>query len=232
MSSRRMSNRGVLWEVVAPVARWPLYSPLRLGALVGVLLVALMLLGRVNGGGGAPLTAAVPSTSPAQPAAATGTPEPEQGSSTSTTPSSSTPEVPTEQVAPPPVTGKAAQSLTAPEAKDVGNRFMRAWVDKGKPADEWRKALRPLVAPSLADQYAGVTPEAVPARRVTGPVQVVSASEEGDVVELRAPTDAGPVRLGVSSDRAGRWVVVTVEPADEPAPSKASSSTAPAAATR
>lgn len=42
MSSNRIGTGGVLWEVVAPVVRWPLWSPVRFFATLAALFLALV----------------------------------------------------------------------------------------------------------------------------------------------------------------------------------------------
>lgn len=40
-SNPRLSNSSVLWEAIAPVARWPLYSPARFFGIIGAVVLAL-----------------------------------------------------------------------------------------------------------------------------------------------------------------------------------------------
>ena len=41
-------NSGVLWQVVAPVVRWPLWSPRRLALVVALVVGVCLLLAHLN----------------------------------------------------------------------------------------------------------------------------------------------------------------------------------------
>lgn len=45
----KSSSSGVVWQVVAPVVRWPLWSPARLGLVLAAIVAACLALSLVNG---------------------------------------------------------------------------------------------------------------------------------------------------------------------------------------
>src|SRR5262245_48234249 len=91
----------------------------------------------------------------------------------------------------------------------VANAFAAAWLDhRGVTSAHWLDRLKPHATQRLMDELTGVDPEGVPAARTTGPVTMVTRSEQ--LIEAAIPVDSGTLRLRlVATD--GRWFVDGVD---------------------
>lgn len=48
---RKTSSSSVVWQVVAPVVRWPLWSPARLAMVLAAVVAVCFVLSALHGGG-------------------------------------------------------------------------------------------------------------------------------------------------------------------------------------
>ncbi|MCL1871368.1 MAG: hypothetical protein FWF90_13275 [Promicromonosporaceae bacterium] len=191
-----------MWEVFGPIIRWPLYSPRRFLAVAAVALVAVFLIGSVNGHGG-------PGTGSASP-----TPPVSAGSWASGAPSSSSAN---------PVAGglaaasddlsvdPAAGDPTA-AAADAAAAFVAAWARPDRSQAAWAAGVRPLVTHALWTTGLSLTePSSTPAETVAGEPRQVAVTAHEDVFDV--PTTGAWVRVHlVPGPAAGAWLVSTVEP--------------------
>ncbi|GII22569.1 hypothetical protein [Planosporangium mesophilum] len=102
------------------------------------------------------------------------------------------------------VVGAAPSMPAPPAALSSAQAFARAWARPDLPAGAWLAGVRPYTHPSYFQLLDTVNPANVPARRITGPLVVVSSNT--DVVVVEVPTDAGTLRLTCVTV-SGQWLV-------------------------
>lgn len=103
--------------------------------------------------------------------------------------------------------------------KKFATDFMAAFVKPaaGVTAEKWRNRIASMLTDDAADSYADITPAAVAARRVTGPVTVEPLNgldtDDADIRTVTVGTDAGLYRLIVQlpSSSAGRPLVMEIQ---------------------
>lgn len=179
----RTTTKGILWEVVAPVARWPVRSPLRLCMVTAAIVLLLVAVAHLTGGD-ANTTSAV---SAERHTVATAT----SGSSTSSASSVAVP---------------SNQSLSTQARK-----FVVAWArPRLSQAAWWHGILAGRPAMTFAQALSQTDPSTIPATKVTGPARVLSTTPT--LVSVRVPTDAGDVMV-VLAPTGGRWLVTNLLPA-------------------
>lgn len=196
------SSRSILWEVAAPVVRWPMRSPVRLGGTLAALLVVLWIFSHVGGGQG---SASAASTSVSLSTSMASATSPVAASSTSVSPSgsASTP-------APGP-TAATGGPVSVSLAQTRMTAFMEAWVaTKGKTAAQWRKGMERYEDEALRAGMRYASPSRVPAHKLTGQVKT-SIVQGGQGATGLVPTDAGTMFVSAVSD-GSTWWVVDVEP--------------------
>lgn len=210
------SNKAVLWDVLAPVVRWPLRSRTR-AALVAVAVVAVVVMGTrlsATGSTDGSEAAATPSQTSSESSAAESSATPPE------TDSSSTSDEAEEE--------DGATPTTAPrKALDLGRMFGEAWGNtKGVTADQWRSRLIPLADPYLAQNLAAMYPGSP---STVKSVKSTTWDETGGVVTVE--TSSGSLDLELVTDHEGYLVsIITPGPAKKPtATAKASSSSSSAA---
>lgn len=195
-----------MWEVLAPIVRWPLYSPARfIGVVVGVLVVVFVV-GEINGDGtpAAPDVAASASASPVAPSA-------------STTPTRSPTAMPTAGVGETAVgtdelAANPADDDPSAAAVDAAAAFVAAWARPDLNADAWAAGVRPLVTADLwSDGLSNTDPASTPDVAVRGEPRQVTVSAEEAVIDV--PTTGAWVRVHLAATAAGGWLVSRVEPA-------------------
>lgn len=181
----RVTSRGILWEVLAPVIRWPLRSPTRLAAVVGGVLLVMVLSARLGAGGDpAPSPSPSPSVSASSSSATPSTPPPVT-SSPASTPGASTP---------PPA------AALPPAASSVAQSFLTAWARPEVAQPAWFAALKPLSTADLAAGLAQTDPRNVPALTLTGDLEPREVS----------PNLAAPTRAVLVADTTTGQIAVTV----------------------
>lgn len=200
-----VSSRGILWEVLAPIVRWPLQSPARFFTVLGVAVVVLFTGARLSGGTGSnEASTGQPSSTP------TGSSVTSSPSSSASEPSSSSPSS-TSSSSP----SASASSPTLPAAASkTASSFLTAWARPTVAQAAWLAAVKPLATPELAKGLAMTDPRNVPATKVTGALSPREVSPN-----LTAPTravfvgetDAGP--MGVTVVKSGAaWLVQSIAP--------------------
>ena len=199
-----MQGRSVLADVVRPAIAWPLRSWPRLVSVILGVVVALWLVGRIDGG-----------DKQGPPAAATSSTSPATATTSSTSPATAT----TSSTSPGTVTTSSTSPATGSDVNMPGDvqkaaqRFMDAWLktDGVKP-DQWRKGLDPYVTDDLKKGFASTDPGRVDAQRIAGPiVDDPTQGNTGSRYALIAPTDGGDMRLVVVREK-GKWLVSSIEP--------------------
>lgn len=199
--------------------RWPLWCWRNLVVTLVVLLVLLGAAGRVSasrapsgasGGGPGPQLArpAAAGDVPARTApAAVGVPttpvRPAPVRGTSSGPRSPGPTSP----------GPTAPAGPGQSVTRVAEAFAQAWSRSSLRPSPWLRGVRPWVTPTLARGLSETDPSRIPATRVIGEAQLVTASR--DTAEVVVPTDGGPITTTLTRVRS-RWLVARVAPAGQP----------------
>ncbi len=142
-----------------------------------------------------------------------GEPSPSGSATTGAGPSAyASPLAPATELPPPPNgddgPGTSTSAPPSPNARSTAEAFARAWARPNLRADAWLAGVQPLAAPGYARLLATVDPANIPARTVTGPTSVISATTAVNVFAV--PTDAGilQVTCGLHGDK---WLVTTVD---------------------
>lgn len=213
-----------MWQLIAPVVRWPLYSPTRLVSVVVAVLVVTFVAGEINGDDATP-SAEVPTATASAPATPGAAPPGE-------TAAAATPDDP-ELTASRPATagagdaaaegaGGATDALSddpaadnpSAAAADAAAAFVAAWARPDLDAEAWGRQVRPLVTVEMWDDgLADTDPARTPDTAVSGePVQVAINAEEGI---FDVPTTSGAwIRVTVARDGEGEpWLASRVETA-------------------
>lgn len=190
-----------MWEVLAPIVRWPLYSPARFIAVVVVALAGVFVVGEVN-------------DDPAPVAAATGfaSPTPARVDASPSPSTAATASMPADATATDELSVDPADDDPSAAAADAAAAFVAAWARPDLDAKAWAAGVRPLVTSELWSTGLKLTdPSSTPEVTVRGePRQVAMNAEEG---VLDVPTTGAWVRVHVVSDPAeGEWLVSRVEP--------------------
>lgn len=200
-----------MWDLLAPIIRWPLYSPARFITVVVVTLVGVFLIGELNDGQN-------------QPAAAADSSSPTAGQeevSTSTTPGASPSDTPVGAVSgDDDATPTDALSVDPAEddpsaaAADAAAAFVAAWARPDLAPEAWGAGVRPLATAELWSSGLSVTdPSRTPSVTVRGePRQAAMNAEEG---VFDVPTTGAWVRVHVvRTPGQTTWLVSSVEPVD------------------
>lgn len=195
----KTTTRGVLWDVLAPVLRWPLHSPARAGACLMALMIALCGLGAINNGDeeGAPQSQETSSTSTSTTSTSSTTSEPTTAprpSSPSTTPtptsstSTATPSAPRE-----PQLSAAQIKKGRPAVAKAARLADRLVAHRDKPRKSWWKRVKGDLSTSGRSQMLQRGPKGTPFTKVTGkPGQVVTEGDMGGrFTSVAVPTDRG-----------------------------------------
>lgn len=201
-----LSSKGILWEVLAPIVRWPLRSPARFYTVVGVALVVLFAGARLSDGGGSASATEVPSATPTQSESSTPTSTPASPTSTATATSSS--------AAP---SASATTTALPPAASTAATTFLKTWARPTLPQSQWLAAVKPLATPDLAKGLAVTDPRNIPANQVTGglsPREVSPNFTAPTRVVFVGETNAGAMAVTVVKGKAG-WLVQSIAPSDE-----------------
>lgn len=203
-----------MWDVLAPIIRWPLYSPARFMTVVVVTLVAVFLIGEVNDGQKqAAVAAGSPSPTVGQeeisPSTTIGTSPSDAGTTPAGTVSGDDDATATDELSDDP-----AEDDPAAAAADAAAAFVAAWARPDLAAEAWGAGVRPLATAELWSSGLSVTdPSRTPSVTVRGePRQVAMNAEEGvfDVPTTGAWVRVHVVRTPAQTD----WLVSSVEPVD------------------
>ncbi|WP_421743037.1 hypothetical protein [Cellulomonas sp.] len=192
-----------MWEAIAPIIRWPLYSPARFATVVVLALVGVFVIGETND-----------DASSAAPVAATASP---MSSTDDTSPSSSSTPTSTlanENSATDELSVDPAELDASARAADTAAAFVAAWARPDLDVQTWSAGVRPLATTELWSTGLSMTePSSTPDVTVRGePRQVAMNAEEG---VLDVPTTGSWVRVHVVADPDGStWLVSRVEPVD------------------
>jgi hypothetical protein len=195
------TTKGLLWEMVAPAARWPLRSPARLVAVIVAVLLVVWGFGRLAGGDeGGDLG----------PAGATGSSEPSITVSASPTPTAS-------------ATATATASPTADPvaaAVVVAARFVKAWARPDLTRARWLAGLNAVGLDEGLSQALTLTdPATIPARRATGSPKLLDAN--ATAAQVQVTTDGPTVLVILTRTKPGEvWLASNILPVKDPAVEK------------
>jgi len=192
-----------MWEALAPIVRWPLYSPGRFAAVVLVALVGVFVVGEFNHDSTPPSAAAGVTSS----ATTVESPRP-SGSSTSPSPAED------DAVATGELSLDPADSDISAAASDAAAAFVAAWARPDLDAQAWAAGVRPLATSDLWSSGLSMTdPSSTPAVTVRGEPRQMAMNDEEGVLDV--PTTGAWVRVHVvPSSAGGAWLVSRVEPVD------------------
>lgn len=189
-------------EVLAPIVRWPLYSPSRFIAVVVGALVAVFLVGEINDEDAAPTAVVLESASPQ---AITGSPSPATSPDEVSSPSRTTGETDDLSVDP------AAEDPSA-AAADAAAAFVAAWARSDLDPETWASNVRPLATSDLWITGLSMTePASTPEVTVRGEPRQIAINAEEAVFDV--PTTGDWVRIhAVPGPDGETWLVSSVEP--------------------
>lgn len=212
-----------MWELIAPILRWPLYSPRRLISIVVLVVAAVVVAGELNGDDTAP---AVADEAPVESASPNTDNTQSEADSTSTPSPSTQQEITWPDTSPTPqddaepgdeaghtdaLSGDPAADNPSLAAADAATAFVAAWARPDLERAAWEAGVRPLVTPELWAAGLGDTdPANTPEVTVAGePVQVAINAEEG---VFDVPTTGPWVRVHVALTDDSTWLAARVEP--------------------
>lgn len=191
------------------ILQWPLWSWRNLSVTVAALLILLYGMGRVIGP--AKIIPSAAHTPPVTAGQTLASPSPTESSTSASSPATAT--VPN----PAPSTKSTSAVLSIPGSQSVtrvATGFAQAWSSSGRSQQEWNRGIRPFVTPALAAGLAQTDPARVPATKVTGEAQLLTAS--ATVARVKVPTDGGSIVVTLTRTASGAWHVSDVAPADQP----------------
>lgn len=193
--TRTTTTRGVLWEVLAPVVRWPMYSPMRFGLVLVAVLTALLVVGELtsDGSGDPPAASASPGS-----ADTSSEPSTESGTGNTNEPS--------------PHASEPTHAGTERAVGTLARRFVAAYLESKDPRPAWLARLRGMATPELGRSLGTVDRANVAelGRRVVDvEVRGMSATAAAAVVK----TDVGELTVEIAHS-GQEWQVVRVVPTD------------------
>jgi len=197
-----------MWDMLAPIVRWPLYSPLRFVGVVVIALVAVFFAGEINDEEGASSAGVV---QPAPPQVADSSPSSEPSYET-TSSASATPGDATSVGATDDLSADPAADDPAAAAADVAAAFVAAWARPDLDPDTWASNVRPLATSDLWSTGLSMTdPASTPEVTVRGEPRQIAINAEEAVFDV--PTTGDWVRVhAVPGPDAATWLVSRVEP--------------------
>lgn len=193
-----------MWHVFAPIVRWPLRSPLRLGLIVVAFIAFVMVTGQLNAS-----DKATPDSAPTTPTTAASAP-----TSTTPTPAGSVPASAT--TAPVDTEGGSDADSVAddgPEtaAEDAAASFVAAWARPDLKAPAWLAGVTPHATPEFAAKLKTTNPANTPNVTVAGEPVEVAINAEAAVFDV--PTsDSKFYRVQVQVQPNGAWLATDIQP--------------------
>jgi hypothetical protein len=205
-----------MWELLAPIIRWPLYSPARFLTVVVVALVAVFVIGEVNDRQDLPVAATGSRLPTANQDETSAAPAATPGATPSDSAATPADTAPTHDDAPATdeLSVDPAQDDPSAAAADAAAAFVAAWARPDLSPKAWAAGVRPLATAELWSTGLKVTdPTRTPPVTVRGePRQVAMNAEEG---VFDVPTTGAWIRVHVTRTPAEEeWLVSSVEPAE------------------
>lgn len=188
-----------MWALLAPIMRWPLYSPRRLVAVVAGLITVVMIMGNCSGGDEPPADVGPTPTSTATATAPT-SPTPSSTASPATTKDEN------EEVGG--LTDEDATATHDQVSGEVAAGFITAWARPDLTADAWMQGLRPIITDRLASELEGADPATAPALSVVA--EPIPVDTSADTVTFDVQTTGGMVRVHMV-DVDGTWLTDRLE---------------------
>lgn len=201
--------------------RWLVWSPRRLGGVVGTLTVIVIVWTQIGGAG-----PSLPSDDTDSAYASddlpsgwqdwqvvTASPEAEAGSTDPTTPAPTTTAPTTEKTQDKPKEDHAAHQppskKTQQKAKAAAYAFAKAYVHSGRSRKAWYAKVAPRAVKPLRKPLKTVNPKTIRAKKITGKTKIEALGDMGGRVVV--PTNVGKFVLGVTNTGSG-WAVSKVTP--------------------
>lgn len=207
-----------MWNLIKPVVRWPLRSPLRLLGVVVVIAALILTVGALRKSD-APATATVTTAAPST----TPTPTPSKTASMWDTPTPSPSPLLPGQTDPGAdvdsfegrdegVAGLDAGSaeLVAMAAADAAVAYVTAWAHPDRTQTDWLAGLAPYVTARHYEELKTVDPANTANIQVTGPP--IERAMYRDSASLIVPTTGDYISVYLIVDPAGIWLVTNAEP--------------------
>ncbi|MEV8026832.1 hypothetical protein [Cellulosimicrobium funkei] len=193
-----------MWEVLGPIVRWPLYSPLRFFTVVVAALVVVFVVGDLNEEEG---PTKGPSSATASPSPTPSITESESSSASGVSTASSDAEMwATDELGFDP-----AEEVPAAVVADAAAAFVAAWARPDLEPEAWAAGVRPLVTPALWEGLSVTAPSSLPDVAVAGEPRQVELGTEDGVFDV--PTTGTWVRVSlVKVSTTSEWLVWSVEP--------------------
>ena len=198
-----------MWEALAPIVRWPLYSPARFVVVVLTALVLVFLVGEVNDEDTTAHSDPTSTATASEPPAPFATP-PASGASPRPRPPAANVGEEAKRADEP----TTAQDGTGPStaATDTAAAFVAAWARPDLDAEAWAAGVRPLVTPELwTDGLSSTDPGSTPEIAVRGEPRQVTSDDTEAVLDV--PTTGPWIRVHLVADPDDGWLVTRVEPA-------------------
>jgi hypothetical protein len=206
-----------MWHFLAPIVRWPLWSPWRLIGVVAAALTLVMIIGEFNSDDQAP--AAEPTTTSASSTSLT---DPTASGSPSASPSGAPDGMSPAPSSSAPSNASAggtdafsddpAETNAAAAAAESAASFVSAWARPDRNFKAWSAEVKPKVTTEAWKGLSTTNPANTPKVAVSGePVEVAINAEEA-VFDVPTTGDFVRVHLALNGDT-GAWLVSSVEPA-------------------
>lgn len=209
----RVTSRGVLWEVIAPIVRWPLHSPLRFTLVVIGTITALCLLGSLGRAGGGQAEPAASSSSTSETSSSPGGTSSSSPSSSSPSPSPSSSSTSSARADSSEWGASQEERERAEPAVKVAGQLARDLVDHRKSSREkWWKAISPHLSKTGQKQMKQLSPGKVGFTKLTGdPGLLVTDVEMGEqYTNVAVPTDKGTYLFLVEATGDKSWQVASI----------------------
>lgn len=192
------TTRGVLWEMVGPVLRWPMRSRTRFFGLLALVVVIVWLISKATGD-----TSTTTQQAPSQ-AAATAAPSAASMATAAPTPTQSP------QAAQTGAEGSQGGSSLTPA--QLASRFVAAWAHpKLSQAQWWAGVSAADPDEGFAQALSQTDPSTIPASKVIGKPQVIAASSS--LVRVKVRTNGPAVIVVLTPGEVGGWTVSNILPA-------------------
>lgn len=193
MPNHGTSTRGLLWEVLAPILRWPLRSRTRLLGCLAVVVLVVLALGALgdekDNDDTAPAASSSTTSNPSSPSSSSSASE---GRTSSTSTSSST----TTDQAVPEEPGLTAQQRREgkPAVTRAGRLADRLVANRDEPQATWWRRIKGDLSASGQSQMRALGPKGLPFTKVTGDAGLVVT--EADALGDRYTSVAVPTNQG------------------------------------
>jgi hypothetical protein len=189
----KTTTKGVVWDVIAPAVRWPLYSTRRLAGVLVAVLVAVVIASNIGS------SAEPRGSEPGESATAVNTP---RSGAPSPLPSLSTA-----------LTSSAADADDETAAGTTATAFVRAWARPDLDQLTWWEGINETADEAFSQALGSTDPDNIPATKVTGTPTVRLIEGRAEVT---VKTDGPTVLVVLVLDETGAWRVANLLPTNQP----------------